>query len=199
MTNPFTTPFSAFTAPLPASPSWPAAAAPISTIQPPAGTAVNGVTGEYIQIAGQFVTQDELLMRWQKSKDALETAKNDEMLLRKLVVAVYTNPDKNKGTERVELGNGWELKTVKKISYKLVSKVEGVSTVDAVSAACVSLGSLSPEASVIAQRLVKWSADLSVSEYGKLTPEMKAIIDEVLVTDEGAPTVELIEPKEVAA
>ena len=193
MQNPFLTP-------LPARnpfENWPTAtwAVPTPPPQPapPADAAFDQSTGEAVVVDGGYITRDALLLKWQDAQAKLEEAKAREMMLRKLVVAVCTNPDKKSGTERVELGNGWQLKTEKTINYKLKSKVEGVSNFTAVLGAYNQIRALSPD---VADKLVKWDAKLSVSEYRTLTPEMRAVIDNVLITDDGAPTVEIIPPKE---
>ena len=48
----------------------------------------------------------------------------------------------------------------------------------------------------LAPRIVKWKAELSTSEYKKLEPEHKKIVDKLLVTSYGLPTLEVIEPKQ---
>lgn len=147
-----------------------------------------------------FAVRDAMLQEWEDSKRKLEQAKADEMELRKKVVAFNFDHNKLEGTERVELANGYQLKAVKKLNYKLVSPFENMTVVDAVDAALTELESFGPEGKFIAERVVKWSCDLSLSEYRKLDEipngdKYKAIIDKVVATDEGAPTLEIVPPK----
>ena len=48
----------------------------------------------------------------------------------------------------------------------------------------------------VANRLVKWQPELSLSQYKLLTPEESALIDAVIVTKDGAPDLEILPPKE---
>jgi hypothetical protein len=147
-----------------------------------------------------LAVRDAMLGDWEQSKRALEAAKAAEMELRKQVVQFNFNTQKLEGTERVDLANGWQLKAVKKLNYNLVSPVEGVTAVDAVDAALTEIEGLGPDGKFIAERLVKWTPELSISEYRKLD-EMpngeayKRIIDKVVETKSGAPTLEIVPPK----
>ncbi len=175
----------------------------LNTILPNA--AIDGVTGEvFMNEDGKPWDKDALLLRWESSKLLLEEAKNDEMKFRKMVVAAFSNADKKKGTERIELGNGYELKTVKAITYKVGSKVEGMSNADAVQAALARMRAYAgPDvepgvAALLAERIVRTSYDLSISEYDKLPKPLKDIVDTVVTTTDGAPKVDIVKPKEVA-
>lgn len=144
--------------------------------------------------------RNEILADWEQAKKDLDAAKETEMELRKKFVAVATQADKISGTENVDLGNGYKAKTVKKVNYKLGSNVEGVSARDAVDAALQKIEALGDEGRFIADRLVKWTADLSVSEYKALDEhprgaEIKALLSPVLTIDSGAPTLEIVAPK----
>lgn len=147
-----------------------------------------------------FAKRDEMLAQWEASKVLLEGAKADELKLRRDVVVFNFDHDKLEGTERVDLANGFQLKAVKKLNYNLVSPVEGVDAVDAVNEALNELEALGAEGKFIAERLVKWSCSLSVSEYRHLDEiqngeTYKAIINKVIETKEGAPTLEIVAPK----
>lgn len=144
--------------------------------------------------------RDRLLAKWEADKAALEKAKADEMESRKAFVKFAFDNEKLEGTERIELNNGYQAKAIKKLNYCLVSPIEGVSVVDAVDLALTEIEALGPEGKFIADRIVKWSADLSVSEYRKLDEipngeKIKSIIDRVVETREGAPTLEIVPPK----
>lgn len=139
--------------------------------------------------------RDKLLKAWEDSKVQLELAKAAEMDLRKAFVKFAFSVDKLEGTERIPLHNGYEAKAVKKLNYVLVSPVEGVAVVDAVDQALTEIESMAPEGKFIAERLIKWSCDLSISEYRGLDAKFKAVIDKVIETREGAPTLEIVPPK----
>lgn len=144
--------------------------------------------------------RDRILSQWEQSKRDLETAKAHEMQLRKDFVAFAFDKEKLEGTERIELNNGYQAKAVKKLNYALVSTVEGVSVVDAVDTALSEMEALGEQGKFIADRLVNWSASLSLSEYRKLDEmadgaKFKSIIDKVIETKEGAPTLEIVPPK----
>lgn len=148
-----------------------------------------------------FEKRDSMLADWEASKRALEVAKEAEMKLRKEVVDFNFNHEQLKGTERVPLANGYELKAVKKLNYNLVSPVEGGNVIDAVDSVLTQIEAIGPEGKFIAERLVKWSAELSVSEYNKLDDmgdtgkKIHALIDTVVETKPGAPTLEIVQPK----
>lgn len=134
-------------------------------------------------------TNDQVIVEWQESVKALASAKDNETALRAQVVERMFKDHKDEGTENVELGNGYKLKAVFKLSYSLNNKD------DATDKALTKLEKSGPEGAFVAGRLVKWKPDLSVSEYKTLTAKQKAIIDEVLTVRPGTPSVELVVPK----
>lgn len=140
--------------------------------------------------------RDYLLGQWEASKVALEAAKEAEMNLRKRIVVIAFDPSKQSGTERVELHNGYELKSVKKLNYGFVKMADGKGVdknkIDAALAVIEADGAVGE---LIAQRLVKWSPELSLTEYKQLSEAHKKAIDAVIVTSDGAPTLEIVPPK----
>ncbi|OHD25424.1 MAG: hypothetical protein A2Y38_12750, partial [Spirochaetes bacterium GWB1_59_5] len=135
-----------------------------------------------------------LLMAWETAKTALEAAKETEMKLRKEFVAFAFDPNKDKGTERIELGNGWQAKAVKKINFGWIKDGEKVNK-HAIDDALDMIEKTVANGSLIAERLVKWTPELSQTEYKLLDEKAKSIIDAVIVTSEGTPTLEIIAPK----
>jgi hypothetical protein len=127
---------------------------------------------------------------WQVSKKALEAAKETEAALRNELFAI-TFPAGLVGTDNYELGQGYKLKGVGKINYNLNNK-DG-----ATEKALGVLETLGNEGTFIAERLVSWKPTLSVTEYKSLSADSpyKRIIDAVLTTSPGLPTLELVEPK----
>lgn len=158
----------------------------------------NKETGEVKNYTeAEFVAErDRLLLAWEESKKALDVAKEKEMEQRKAVVAFAFDPNKESGTERIELGNGYQAKAVKKINYGFVKDAEGKLNKRAIDKALERIEKIGgPVGELIAERLVKWTPDLSLTEYKQLDEKFKKIIDEVIVTSEGAPTLEIIAPK----
>lgn len=144
----------------------------------------------------EFVAmRDYLLVQWNLAKEQLDAAKAKEMEMRTKCVAFMFDPNKKKGTERVELGNGYEAKAVKKLNYNFIKNSDGKLDKVAVDNALTEIEHSGPEGAYIADNLVKWEPTLSLTEYGKLDPNRKAIIDKVIVTSDGAPTLEIIPPK----
>lgn len=137
-----------------------------------------------------------LLVEWEAQKAALEVAKEKEMTARKAVVDFAFDQNKTSGTERIELGNGYQAKAVKKINYGFVKDAEGKLNKRAIDKALEKIEKIGGAVGeLIAERLVKWTPDLSLTEYKQLDEKYKKVIDEVIVTTEGAPTLEIIAPK----
>lgn len=152
--------------------------------------------GQTLNETDKLFYRDYLLSRWEASKAALEAAKEAEMTLRKKVVDIAFDPNKKAGTERVELANGYELKSVKKINYGFVKGVDGKGVdKNKIDAALAVIEADGPVGELIAQRLVKWSPELSLTEYKQLSEAHKKAIDAVIVTSDGAPTLEIVPPK----
>ena len=139
--------------------------------------------------------RDQLLVHWQEAKEALEKAKEAEMFLRKKVVDFAFDPNKQSGTENVDLGNGYKLKAVKKLNYGFIKNAENKLDKAAIDKALAKIEKDGAVGELIAERLVKWTPDLSLSEYKLLSDKHKAIIDSVIVTSDGSPTLEIVEPK----
>lgn len=146
-----------------------------------------------LQNKGEFTAEehlwyrDELLKKWEASKLQLETAKANEMDQRKAFVAFAFDPDKQSGTERIELENGYQAKAVKKLNYNVNQ--------DTVNDALDKIENLDAQGKFIAERLIKWKAELSLTEYNQLEAKYKVIIDQVISTSEGAPSLEIVAPK----
>lgn len=129
------------------------------------------------------LTRDEKILEWKNAKVQLDAFKTLEMKLRSELVSENFDGSKLEGTENLDLGNSWKLKCVKKLSHKLTNKNGETAK------ALVALPSH------ISERLVKWEPTLSVSEYKRLDPAHRAIIDEVLTIKEASPSLDLVAPK----
>jgi len=142
------------------------------------------------------IERDRLLAAWEAAKQTLEQAKANEMACRKAVIPVAFPADAKEGTNRVPLANGYHLKYVRKVSYKLNSDVTVVGKVDD------AIHDLGNEGPFLAERILKRTYDFGMGEYKKLDisnpthAAAKKLIDSVLTTSEAAPSLEIETPKE---
>lgn len=143
-------------------------------------------------------TADGILMLWQKTKDALASAKADEMDIRKLAVKIYV-PNPQEGMNNVDLGNGFTLKAGVKFNYNLDKDNKKISAV------LDEIAAIGNEGPFIAERLISWTPNFLLTEYRKLQDEadngnnnakvILKIIGKVLTITDAAPTLEVKEPK----
>lgn len=129
--------------------------------------------------------RDTQIMQWNETKKQLDMLKDHEMKMRKHIVESNSHgfDAEQIGTQNVDLGNGWTLKAVVKQSYKLDTDTDKVDAM------------LDKLPDWQADRLVKWSASMSVSEYKKLEDADRAVVDEVLTISIASPTLTLVAPK----
>lgn len=143
------------------------------------------------------LTRDQVLTAWDHCKKQLAEVKANELEWRKYVVK-RAFPDKQEGTNTVDLGNGYTLKAAIKFNYKLADNTIVKKTLDAIT-------KIGNEGAFIADRLVSWSPSFLLMEYRELQKQAEsgsdtaqqilAKIGEMLVVDEAAPTVSIIAPK----
>jgi len=135
------------------------------------------------------MSPDACLKAWLDSKELLAKVTAFESALRAHNVAVRFPNLKASGTQNCELGNDYKLKCVTKTNYNL-------GNAEVVEKALKKIESkLGPDlGGDLARRLVSWKPSLSLTEYKALAAPIKAIIDTVLTTSDGKPTLELIEP-----
>jgi hypothetical protein len=143
------------------------------------------------------LNEDQLLLAWDDIKKAIETAKAQEMELRKYIVS-RAFPKKEEGMNTKELGNGYELKAQVKYNYNLADN----DTVENCLAKVASLGNQGP---FIADRLVSWKPSFLLTEYRQLEAdkekgdkfaiEVLQAIEPMLTITDGAPSLEIKEPK----
>ena len=135
---------------------------------------------------------NDLLIRWDAAKKALKAAQALESSLRSEVLQELYDfggeSDLREGTENLELGNGYKLKAVFKVSRKLENK-------NGETQAAVNTIAGMENGLIYAERLVKWTPELSVSEYKKLPDNIRAVIDECVTSKAATPSLEIVEPK----
>lgn len=142
--------------------------------------------------------RDELLMAWQAASAALENAKVAETQARQAVTTLLFPQGVPEGTNNIDLGNGYTLKIVGKVNYTLSESAKPKNPAMQPWATRTALNQLEKtgnEGKFIAERLVKWSPELSLTEYRALAPQYKAIIDKALTTSDGMPSVSIEAPK----
>ena len=140
----------------------------------------------------ETANRDAKIIAWEAAVNALAAAKDAEAALRKEVLAeafAFDPEALREGTENFELGNGYKLKAVFKISRNLNNENEAVDKL------LSKIEKTGPEGAFIAERLVKWKPELSVSEYKKLPEKFKKLFDEVVTSKEATPALELVVPK----
>ena len=140
----------------------------------------------------ETANRDAKILAWEAAVKALAAAKDAEAALRKEVLAeafAFDPEALREGTENFELGNGYKLKAVFKISRNLNNENEAVDKV------LSKIEKTGPEGAFIAERLVKWKPELSVTEYKKLPEKFKKLFDEVVTSKEAMPSLELVASK----
>jgi len=160
--------------------------------------AVFVVPDAYKQLWGETAEQhrDRLLMAWEASKTALDTAKANEMELRKTIAALAF-PDAKEGTNKLDLGKGYELKFVREVEYVFPATLSR----DAIAKVEDEIAKTGNEGQFLADRLFKWKCEPSKSEYKKLDlanpthAAVKKLYDSILTTKDAAPKLEIKAPK----
>ena len=133
--------------------------------------------------------RDEMIQDWLKAKEELEQSKEREMQLRKAVLKENFDfeEDDREGTQNVELGLGYKLKAV--FTLRRTLDKEGIQVI------LDKMESDSPEGTLLAERLVNWKPELVKREYDALPTKFKKMVDRVVSSKPGTPSLSLIEPK----
>lgn len=138
--------------------------------------------------------QIEKLKAWERTKLDLGALTMRERALRAEVVAELF-PAPTIGTNNLDLGNGYTLKFVKGVNYSLdkgdVDPNTGLCNTDR---ALDNMRSTGNDGAFVADRLVKWKPELSISEYKKLSDTHKKIIDKVITTSDASPELTIVVP-----
>ncbi len=130
----------------------------------------------------------DLVREWEAAKLTRDEAVAREQELRRLVREKFF-ADAKKGTHRIELLHGWKLKCVAKENISFTSRDDLDAALDAIER--------SPEAGgeFIAQRVVKWVAELSESEFKKAPEAAQQILSRCIIRKPGTPSLEIEAPK----
>ncbi len=177
--------------------NWPAPTPDVNCVTAPNGDCVSEQTCMHSLNPLDAMSEDDLLMLWQKRKEAIETAKADEIDLRKYIVG-RAFPQKNEGMNNKDLGNGYTLKAGIKYNYNLADN-------DKVEDCLNKIAAIGNQGSFIADRLVSWKPSFLLTEYRALQDEkdkgdqaaikILEVVNEMLTITEAAPTLEIKEPK----
>jgi hypothetical protein len=161
----------------------------IQVVNPDTGEVRNFSEADYV------AERDRLLVEWQAAKVALEVAKEAELVARKNSVMFMHDPAKSGSTENVELGNGYKAKMKVPVNYGFVKNEAGRVDKARIEKALSKIEKDGEVGELIAERLVDWKPTLSLTEYKQLSDKYRKIIDDVVITSEGTPTLEIVEPK----
>lgn len=161
----------------------------IAVTDPETGEITNYTQAQYIQ------ERDKRLLDWQNKQINLGKAKEAEMKARKDAVLFLHDPSRAGKTENIALGNGYSAKTKTPVNYGFVKNADGKIDKAAIEKALAKIEKDGEVGELVAERIIKWTPDLSLTEYNQLSAKHKTIIDAIIVTTEGTPTLEIVEPK----
>jgi hypothetical protein len=144
-------------------------------------------------IPANEVTQDDLAA-WYKMHQDLAKLRAAEMLLRQRIFKHYF-PEPKEGTNTVVLPDAYQLKGVHVVNRKIVEETmqalfyrpqleEGV------------FGPSKLEAAGIrGDMIVKWKPELAIAVYRELTEDQRHLVDQMLLIDNGSPSMKIEPPK----
>ena len=133
------------------------------------------------------LSKDAALLAWKTAKAELDAAQANERELRAKVIEMFSTEtnEMHSGVENIDLNyDRWILKITHKLDYKLADR-------DAVMSALTQISTSQEGGNIIAERLVKWKPELSVSEYKLLNGGQRTIIDRVLTIKPATKSLEL--------
>ncbi len=123
---------------------------------------------------------DDIVSRWERAKATLDAAKKLEMGLREEIVQEHFKSN-DVGTFHFDVPDGRDLVCVKKLSYRLDRD-----------GAWAAQDQLRPMLGAeIAARLIKWSPELSLTEYKLLPAEARSILEPAMTIKPATPTLAL--------
>lgn len=133
------------------------------------------------------MTNDEMLIEWQKASTLAKQHSEREKELRSMIFGTFFGDLEEGTTHNHALGNGYKLTGKRPLNYKL--------SVELTDHALIEIEAMGNSGPFVAERLVKWEPKLSLTEYNNLTDEQRAAIDKALTVTPGLPSLELKEPK----
>lgn len=139
-------------------------------------------------------TDDDLIAQWHKTQGLAQTWKLKEAALREECVRRIFSSSVAAGTYNHELGKGYKLKCVRKDTYTPVMKKTNPDDLT-ITEALVKIRELGNEGTFIADRIIKWKPDLSLTEFKQAPENIKKIILDAVIVKPAMPTLEVVEPK----
>jgi len=143
------------------------------------------------------LSRDELLILDQRMQTDIRDMTERELKLRRFIVD-KAFPQKTEGTNKLDLGNGYELKAGVKYNYNCADYSVTRKGLEKIAA-------LGNEGPFVAERLVSFKANFLLTEYRKLqddaaqgspfAKQVLAIIPEFLTITDATPTLEIKEPR----
>lgn len=132
--------------------------------------------------------RDILIQNWLDAKERLAQVQELEKTLRAEVLKLCLGENApEKGTVNYDLGNGYGLKFKLNLSYSIdKAKVEDMLS---------KLERQGDEGKFIAGRIVNFKPELSLTEYNKLEPKMRKIVDDYVTSKPASPQIEFVQPK----
>lgn len=132
--------------------------------------------------------RDTLIQNWLDAKAAAASAVEIERQLRQAVMlSFYPDEQPEKGTFNQELGNGYKLK----FGFKQNLTLNAALVNDVLS----EIERTGEDGKFVAERLVKFKPELSLTEYNQLSADHRRLIDRIVTTKAASPTIEFVEPK----
>lgn len=145
---------------------------------------------------------DAILNQWHDAKQKLDAAKDAEMALRQIIVKQSGMFDaaKVEGTQTYQLGGGWSIKAVKKQNYKIENKKgEAFAVLHQLEIMThLPTGEINQDLLNTVKELFSFDANLRKTQFDKLRGPEKKLVEDILTITDGAPSLELIPPKDVA-
>lgn len=148
--------------------------------------------------------RDALITAWRAAKsEATQAVERERDLRAELAQLLFQEP--TEGTNTYDLGGGYSVKLSHSFTYnickepgKRITHDVYVDKVDTLQSAVEATG---PEGKLLAERLFKWTPELSVTEFKKLDDSqpvqalIKTLITQQLTTKPDSPKLEFVEPK----
>lgn len=131
------------------------------------------------------------LLRWNELSKQIAEMKNEENQLRQAIVLELFDATKLEGTQTVDLGNGWRLKSTKNQNYSATNESGQTETL---------LNTVGAIDQGLAAGLVKWKPEISTKVYRDVLalvgahPELAVPLAAAITVKPGMPELELISP-----
>lgn len=144
-----------------------------------------------VDISEQVAVTAEDLATWFKKKAQLAKLKGEEAMLRSRIFKFYfPNPTEGAKDNKVPLNDGTG--AILQADH-VINRTVDEQQLEALREAMFAEGSNLPKLDLT--KLIKWKPELSITEYRKLTPEERHVMDQALIIKPGSPQMEIKIPK----